>query len=55
MKILGKLTALLAAVLTIAACAKEIGPGFSSIENPREGKLVNMYGETVSVTFSAMS
>lgn len=53
MKILGKLTALLAAVLTIAACAKEIGPGFSSIENPREGKLVNMYGETVSVTFSS--
>lgn len=34
-------------------CTKETGPGFTSVENSREDKLVSQYGETVSVTFTA--
>lgn len=41
------------AALAFLACSKEKGPGLSSIENPRADKLVSVYGETVTITFSA--
>lgn len=41
------------AVLAAIACSKEKGPGLSSIENPRADKLISVYGETVTITFSA--
>lgn len=41
------------AALAVIACSKEKGPGLSSIENPRADKLISVYGETVTITFSA--
>ena len=41
------------AALAFLACSKGKGPGLSSIENPRADKLVSVYGETVTITFSA--
>lgn len=40
-------------IMALASCAKDEGPGLSSIENPRADKQVTVYGETVSVTFQA--
>lgn len=47
-----RIASIIAAILAIA-CTTESGGGISSIENPREGKLVSVFGETVTVTFAA--
>ena len=47
-----RLIFILTAIMSIA-CSKESGPGISSIENPREGKTVSVYGETVTILFNA--
>ena len=45
----------MAAIVALAtiACSKESGPGLSAIENPRADKLISVYGETVTITFTA--
>lgn len=40
------------ALMTIA-CSPDNIPGIESIENPRQDKLISVYGETVTITFSA--
>lgn len=44
---------ILLATLTILSCSTESGSALSSIDNPRENKLVSVYGETVTITFVA--
>ena len=44
---------LFAMAMMALACTKETGPGISNINNPRQDKLVSVYGETVAVTFAA--
>ena len=45
--------AIIALMALACSTEKDSGPGLSAIENPREGKLISMYGETVTVTFAA--
>ena len=46
------ITAAAIAIMAIA-CSTDDAPGIQSIENPRQDKLVSVYGETVTITFSA--
>lgn len=46
------ITAVAIAMMAIA-CSTDETPGIQSIENPRQDKLVSVYGETVTITFSA--